>query len=146
MSIVIRRFSPEDRSVVADLWRLALPQPSGRNDPDSDISRKMQVQPELFFVAATDGSIVGTAMAGYDGHRGWIYYVVVHPDRRRGGVGRGLVVHAEKALRDIGCVKINLQVRAGNEQVVGFYTALGYVTEARISMGKPLRTEADAPG
>ncbi len=143
MNAVIRRFLCEDELAVADLWQLVFPDSSQWNDPVADISRKMRVQPELFFVASVGRDVVGTIMAGYDGHRGWIYYVVVHPERRRAGLGRRLVAHAEQALRDIGCPKANLQIRAGNEAAVGFYQALGYLQEPRVSMGKRLRTQAD---
>ncbi len=77
-------------------------------------------------------------MAGYDGHRGWLYAVAVDPGQRRGGVGTALVRHAEQMLRDLGCGKVNLQVRATNAAVVSFYERLGYAVEERISMGKRL--------
>jgi len=77
-------------------------------------------------------------MAGYDGHRGWLYTVAVSPQYRRQGIGRKLVQHAESALIEMGCLKINLQVRASNAEVVAFYQRLGYLVEERISMGKLL--------
>jgi ribosomal protein S18 acetylase RimI-like enzyme len=77
-------------------------------------------------------------MAGYDGHRGWLYSVAVDPDRQRQGIGRQLMDYAVDVLKTKGCVKINLQVRATNAGVVAFYEALGFVVEDRISMGKLL--------
>jgi ribosomal protein S18 acetylase RimI-like enzyme len=82
--------------------------------------------------------VVGTTMAGYDGHRGWIYSVAVAPSHRRQGIASRLVVHAERALIGKGCVKINLQIMEGNESVAAFYSELGYAVEKRISMGKRL--------
>src|SRR5947199_203513 len=67
----------------------------GHNEPHRSIQRKMAVQGELFFVARREGRIVGTTMAGYDGHRGWIYSVAVSPESRRSGIGRALLQHAE---------------------------------------------------
>ena len=75
-------------------------------------------------------------MAGYDGHRGWIYSLAVAPDLRGRGVGRALMAHAEAALAALGCPKINLQVVGANAEVVGFYRALGYSVEDRVSLGK----------
>jgi ribosomal protein S18 acetylase RimI-like enzyme len=75
-------------------------------------------------------------MAGYDGHRGWIYSVAVSPAHRRQGIGSLLVAHAERALIDLGSVKINLQIMEGNESVTAFYSSLGFSVEKRISMGK----------
>ena len=81
-------------------------------------------------------AVVGTIMAGYDGHRGWIYSVAVSPSHRRQGIGSRLVSHAERALTDRGCMKINLQIMEGNESVTAFYASLGYSVEKRVSMGK----------
>ena len=75
-------------------------------------------------------------MAGYDGHRGWLYSVAVDPKKRLSGLGSSLVHHAEKALADLGCMKINLQLLATNEATAAFYKSIGYSVEPRLSMGK----------
>jgi len=129
------------RAGVIHLWNLAFDHPGGHNDPALSIARKQAVDDGLFFVAFAGpgaGRVVGTIMAGYDGHRGWLYSVAVLPEYRLRGIGAALISHAEAALVERGCTKINLQVVAGNEAVVGFYEALGYVQEPRISMGKPM--------
>ncbi len=108
------------------------------NDPYQDIQRKLHVQPELFLVGELDDQLVATVMAGYDGHRGWINYLAVHPDCRRTGIGRRMMTEAEKRLRAAGCPKVNLQVRTGNTAAGGFYKAIGFKTDAVISFGKAL--------
>jgi len=140
-AFTIRTFDRRDTDAVVALWEDAgLTRPW--NDPRADIARKLAVQPELFLVAVepaaagagtgtgmgTDESarIVGSVMAGYDGHRGWLYYLASASDRRGAGIGRGLVAEAERLLLAMGCPKVQLMVRAGNEQVLGFYDALGY--------------------
>ena len=77
-------------------------------------------------------------MAGYDGHRGWLYAIAVHPDWRRSGLGSRLVRHAERALAGLGCMNINLQLLATNSATVDFYESIGYVVEPRVSMGTVL--------
>jgi ribosomal protein S18 acetylase RimI-like enzyme len=77
-------------------------------------------------------------MGGYEGHRGWINYLAVDPDRQSVGLGATLMEYAESKLRELGCVKINLQVRSSNEKVLGFYRAIGYLEDDVISMGKRL--------
>ena len=96
------------------------------------------MQPELLLVAGHGGRVVGTVMAGYEGHRGWIHYLGVVPDLQRGGLGRALMADAERRLIALGCQKINLQVRGDNAVVVAFYERLGFEVEPRISMGKRL--------
>lgn len=134
----VRTYADEDEEGVANLWREVFPDAPAWNRPEDDIRRKLAIQRELFLVAEQDGRIVGSAMAGYDGHRGWVYYVAVAPDRRRQGIGTALMDEVERGLARIGCPKLNLQVRADNEAVVAFYRRLGYAVEERISMGKRL--------
>ncbi len=134
----IRAFRGEDHDAVVQLWRVVFPDAPARNDPILDIQRKMTVQPELFLVASASAAIVGTAMAGFDGHRGWLHLVAVAPDHRRHGIGAALVRTAEARLSALGCPKLNLQVRASAPEAVGFYERLGYAVEERISMGKVL--------
>ena len=84
---------------------------------------------------------MGTAMAGFDGHRGWLYAIAVHPEFRHRGIGRDLVHHAEQALEALGCLKVNLQIVSSNQATSEFYEKLGYQVEPRISMGKLLGNE-----
>ena len=134
----IRPFAEPDTPAVVALWGGALGYDAPHNEPLAAIRRKLAHQRELFFVAMLEGRLAGTVMAGYDGHRGWIYSLAVAPDLRRRGVGRALMNHAEGALADLGCPKINLQVVGTNAEVVGFYRALGYRVEDRVSLGKIL--------
>lgn len=141
-AIQIHSFSLEQTEAVVALWeRCGLTRPW--NDPRKDIARKLLVQPELFLVAATDEQIVGTVMAGYEGHRGWINYLGVDPAYQRQGIGRLLMSAAEEKLQARGCPKINLQVRSTNSAVIAFYNAIGYAVDDVTSLGK--RLEHDGP-
>ncbi|MEO6278693.1 MAG: GNAT family acetyltransferase [Roseateles sp.] len=124
------------RSQVIQLWETVFGYETAHNTPSLAIDKKLEVRDDLFFVAAIEGTIVGTILAGYDGHRGWLYSVAVHPSYRNKGLGSALVAHAEVALTKKGCMKINLQIMTGNESVSRFYESLGYVVEKRVSMGK----------
>ena len=140
----IRSYRESDEAAVVDLWREVFPDAPSWNDPEADIRRKLAVQPELFYVALLDDEPVGTAMAGYDGHRGWVHYVAVKPPHRRLGIGTALMRRVEEALARMGCPKLNLQVRGSNDQVVAFYERLGYHVEERVSMGKLLQADRGA--
>jgi ribosomal protein S18 acetylase RimI-like enzyme len=124
------------RNQVIALWRTVFGYETAHNRPDIVIDKKLAVKDDLFFVAIADKTVIGTLMAGYDGHRGWIYSVAVSPSHRRRGIGSRLVSHAEQALARNGCVKINLQIVEDNESVSAFYASLGFSIENRISMGK----------
>ena len=131
----IRSYSSEDRDQIITLWQNIFSDNSPINQPSKVIDAKLAVD-ELLFVAEDNNVIIGTAMAGYDGHRGWLYLVAVDPQQRRKGIGQQLVKHAMKALKTVGCVKVNLQIRSTNNQVISFYESIGFVSEDRISMGK----------
>ena len=135
--IEIRPFQPSETDAVVALWDACdLIRPW--NDPRRDIERKLRVDPELFLVAVEDELVVGSVMAGYEGHRGWINYLAVDPSRRRQGLGTRLMDEAERLLAERGCPKINLQIRSENADVIAFYGALGYRTDDVVSLGKRL--------
>ena len=136
--LAIRAYAESDEAQVIQLWRDVFPDNPAWNVPQADIQRKLAVQRDLFLVGDLRGEIVGTVMAGFDGHRGWVHLVAVAPRHRQRGFGRALMTEAERRLRDIGCTKINLQVRATNQGVISFYESLGYAVEERVSMGKRL--------
>ncbi|HEX3765126.1 MAG TPA: GNAT family acetyltransferase [Kofleriaceae bacterium] len=137
MTLVIRTFIAADEAAVVALWRAAgLTRPW--NDPHADIARKQAVQPELFLVGELAGEIIATAMAGYDGHRGSVYYLAVSPAHQRRGHGQAMMAEVERRLEAIGCPKLNLMVRHDNRPAVGFYARLGYDEAAVIVLGKRL--------
>ncbi|MDQ1122697.1 GNAT family acetyltransferase [Microbacterium trichothecenolyticum] len=143
MTTMIRPFVPADEDAVVALWEQAgLTRPW--NDPRADIRRKLTVQPELFLVAVDAEVVVGTVMAGYDGHRGWLYYLATASTHRGRGVGRALVAEAERLLEAMGCPKVQLMVRPDNTGARGFYDVLGYEPFATWATGK--RLIVDGPG
>jgi ribosomal protein S18 acetylase RimI-like enzyme len=139
MNITITNYNDHShRSHVIGLWQTVFAYETAHNRPDLVLDKKLSVNDDLLFVALADNTVVGTIMAGYDGHRGWIYSVAVSPSHRRQSIGSQLVSHAERALIAKGSVKINLQIIQGNEAVTAFYASLGFSVENRISMGKPI--------
>ena len=132
----IRRYEDGDFHGLDTLWTEAFPNDPLWNRARHAVPAKLAFQPDLLFVAVDGADVLGSVMAGYDGHRGWLYAVAVRRSHRGAGVGSALVRHAEKALLALGCGKINLQVRTANEAVVGFYERLGYAVEDRVSLGR----------
>lgn len=136
---MIRPFRDEDTEQVVDVWRAAgLLRPW--NDPHQDIARKTVMDDGLFLVAEQDSTVVGSVMGGYDGHRGWIYYLAVDPECQGNGIGKALMDETERLLAERGCPKVNLQIRTGNEDVIAFYRQLGYRLDDVVSAGKRLDT------
>jgi ribosomal protein S18 acetylase RimI-like enzyme len=126
------------RDPVLALWKAVFGYEAAHNRPEFVIDQKLAVDDGLFFVAIQRERVIGTAMAGYDGHRGWIYSMAVDPQQRQKGIGSALLACAERRLSSLGCAKVNLQILHDNHAVQRFYQANGYTTENRISMGKQL--------
>jgi ribosomal protein S18 acetylase RimI-like enzyme len=139
----IRVVESADLEALVALWHEVFPEyrdpTKPQRDPRANIERKLAQRDGLFWLAEGGEGIVGTAMAGYDGHRGWLYSVGVHPRVRRSGLARALVAHAEAALAKRGCPKINLQVMTVNESAQAFWRAVGYAPDLVVSFGKRMK-------
>jgi GNAT superfamily N-acetyltransferase len=136
-SLHIRPFERADTEAVVALWHeVGITRPW--NDPHRDIERKMTVQPELFLVMVDEDQLVATAMCGFDGHRGWLYYFAVSPAHQGSGLGSTLLEHVEGLLVDRGCPKLNVQIRDGDDQLVRRYERWGYAEDGATGMGKRL--------
>jgi ribosomal protein S18 acetylase RimI-like enzyme len=138
----IREVTPDDTDAVIAFWQAVFPEYADPAFPQrnmvSSIRRKLAAGDGLFWLGEIDARVIGTAMAGYDGHRGWLYSFAVHPDWRGRGHGRALLRHAEEALRALGCPKINLQVSSNNDGGIGFWRANGYLQDEVLSFGRRL--------
>jgi ribosomal protein S18 acetylase RimI-like enzyme len=135
VKLFIRVYEKKDEIEVIKLWKncnMIVP----RNDPKLEINSKVNYQPDLFFVGLYKKKLIATIMVGYEGHRGWINYLVVHPDYQRRGFGKQLMNHATKILSKMGCQKINIQIRKSNKPVIQFYKKLGFEDDKVISYGK----------
>lgn len=134
----IRVFKQADFENVVTLWeRCDLLRPW--NDPEIDIERKMNYDPDLFLVADINGDVVGTLMGGYDGHRGSIYYLGVDPDYRGRGIANALMSRLEKKLIARGCPKLQITLDDdNNDTVIGMYENLGYEIQDQLCLSKRL--------
>nr|WP_243857188.1 GNAT family acetyltransferase [Sphingomonas leidyi] len=133
---MIRRAHAGDAGPVVALWRdCGLTRPW--NDPEQDFARALAAEAATILVAQGEGGgIAGSVMLGDDGHRGWVYYLAVAPAARGTGLGRALMAEAEAWLRARGCPKIQLMVREGNAEALGFYEALGLERQGVVTLGR----------
>lgn len=137
MEMKIRSYRKTDEKIIIQLWEecgLTVPW----NNPQLDIDRKLRENSEEFLVGQIDDEIMATAIVGFDGHRGWVYYLGVKPKYRSEGFGNQMMKVAEKHLINIGCPKINIMVRESNSKVINFYEAIGYEKQNIVTLGKRL--------
>jgi hypothetical protein len=116
---MIRQARAEDAGSVIALWGdCGLTRPW--NDPERDFARALAAEASTILVAEGEGGgMTGSVMLGDDGHRGWVYYLA-----------------AEAWLRARGCPKIQLMVREGNGEALGFYEALGLERQGVVTLGR----------
>lgn len=128
----------DDRETVVALWRACdLTRPW--NDPDRDFLLAVSGAISTVLVVRDGDAITGSVMVGFDGHRGWVYYLAVHPGFRRTGLGRALMAAAEDWLVERGAPKIQLMVREVNAAATRFYEALGLERQAVVTYGRFLK-------
>ena len=124
----------EDAAAVVALWQMC-ELTRAWNDPHADFAQAFATPSAVVLVSRADGAIVASVMTGFDGHRGWVYYLAVAPEHRRVGCGRAMLHAAEAWLRDRGCRKLQLMVRDDNP-ASGFYEALGYARQPVVTLGR----------
>jgi Acetyltransferases len=132
-----RKFKKSDTKAIIELWKkckLIVPW----NNPYKDINRKLSIKDNLFIIGEINKNIIASAMAGYDGHRGYIYYLAVLPQYQKKGIGSEMLYLIEKKLKRLGCPKINLFVRNTNIKVKNFYKVNKYQFQDSQIYGKRL--------
>lgn len=135
MGVTIRAADPADREATVALWEAAgLTRPW--NDPRADFELALSTPTSVVLLAEAGRDLHGSVMVGFDGHRGWVYYLATSPDRRGQGIGRQLMLAAEDWLKAHGSPKIQLMVRGDNLAARGFYDALGYEVQDVVTIGK----------
>lgn len=123
--MIVGELAPAEGEAAVALWRACgLTRPW--NDPHADLALALATPTTTILAGRIDGRLVATVMTGFDGHRGWVYYLAVSPDAQRGGHGAAMMRAAESWLRDRGVPKLNLMVRGDNLAATGFYEAIGY--------------------
>jgi ribosomal protein S18 acetylase RimI-like enzyme len=130
-----------DAPAVIALWQACgLTRPW--NDPAADFALALR-EAQADVLVLRDGAVVcGSVMVGFDGHRGWIYYLAVAPEWRHAGIGRALMRVAEDWLRARGAPKVQLMVRGDNAAALGFYEALGLARQDVAVFGRFLEDGA----
>ncbi len=133
----IELYQADDEADIISLWQeceLVVPW----NNPLTDIERKTGDSPHLFFVGRFDEELVASCMAGYDGHRGWIYFLAVRKAHRRKGLAARLTSHVEASLIEMGCPKLEMMVRNSNTSVISFYRNIGFNPDPVMVLSKRL--------
>lgn len=138
LELTLREAISTDAPAIIALWQACgLTRPW--NDPQADFAQAIAGPTSTVLVVEQEQTLAGSVMVGFDGHRGWVYYLAVAPEHRRNGLGRTLMDSAEVWLRARSAPKIQLMVRDDNHAALGFYEALGLERQKVVTLGKFLK-------
>ena len=140
----LRTGQPKDADAVVELWRTAGAVPTTTDDPESVRSLLVR-DPEALLLAEEDGAVVASLIVGFDGWRGHLYRLAVHPQWRRRGLGRAMVEAAERSLTRRGVRRINALVVEDDPVAVAFWKAVGYPNDLHVGRHVKNLTEASLP-
>ena len=130
-SLSIRACRLEDIQGVLELWRQAEATP-GVTDTADDLRRAVAESPAVVLVAELGGRLIGSVIGTFDGWRGNIYRLAVHPDCRRQGIAHALVAEVEMKLAERGAKRITALVEKDHPWAMSFWEAVGYRVDERI--------------
>ncbi len=124
-TFVIRKCRSDEVHAVLALWQQAEATPDV-SDTVEDLTRAIVDSPALVFVAEAEGRLVGSIIGSFDGWRGNIYRLAVHPDCRLQGIARALVAEVEQQLSQQGAKRMIAPVEQGHPWAMGFWQSVGY--------------------
>jgi len=141
LSLDIREIDDGDVTPLLALWRICeLTRPW--NDPRADIAHARTTEHATILLGFQGYALVASVMVGYDGHRGWVYYLAVDPSQQNRGHGRAMMTAAEAWLVARGAPALRLMVRDANIDALAFYTKLGFERQDVVVLGKRLGQRA----
>ena len=123
--MLIRPAHSEDIEEVLALWSDAEAEPT-HTDNAASLQLLLRHDPGSLLVSELDGRVVGTVISGWDGWRGSIYRLVVHPRDRRQGLARQLLSEAESRLTKLGARRMQAITVASDQRAAGFWGTSGW--------------------
>ena len=129
MSPTLRFATPADVPALLALWEVAAENDARPADSAEKIEALLARDPEACTLAVDGGRVVGSLISGWDGWRAHLYRLAVHPEARRGGIGRLLLEHAEERFRRLGATRVDAMVLEGNELGQTIWRASGYAPQ-----------------
>lgn len=122
----IERARSADIGEMLDLWRSIPGLGIGQGDEEASLKFFMDRNSSSCLVLKESGRLIGTVMGGFDGRRGYIYHLAIHPDYRGKGYGKALLDHVTRELKALGAPKIHLFAFNDNQAAAGFYPSQGW--------------------
>lgn len=96
-------------------------------DSKANTARYLKRNPGLSFVALDENRIIGCAMCGHDGRRGYLQHVIVLPEYRKLGIASQLIESCLSKLESIGIFKTHIDVFTNNHLANQYWVKRGWI-------------------
>jgi ribosomal protein S18 acetylase RimI-like enzyme len=126
---IIRSATPADAEAVLSLWAAA-GVPPGVSDTLHGLAALLDTDEQALLIAESDGQLLGSLIAAWDGWRGSFYRLAVHPDRRREGIATALLEEGERRLGARGARRLTAIVADDEPLGARFWSSVGYERQA----------------
>lgn len=131
---VLRPFEPCDHPAALALWQRTEGMGLGAWDEAEPVHRFLERNPGLSVVAECDGRLVGAALCGNDGRRGFLYHLAVDREFRGRGLGRQMVDHCLSRLRELGLTRCHIVAYQDNVEGRSFWRHLGFRERTELAL------------
>lgn len=122
----IKKMKMKDISQLLQLWKEANLTIENPKKEIYEAKKMLLMNPDSCFVAMDGEKIIGSVFGIFNGRRAWIYHLAVHQEWQKQGIGKAMLLQAEKAFVALGATRINLWVELTNLKVAPFYEKCGY--------------------
>jgi ribosomal protein S18 acetylase RimI-like enzyme len=134
MKILIEPMTIDHYEEVIALWKNFENVGLSSADEREKIKAYFDRNPGMSFVAKENGVIVGAALCGHDGRRGYLHHLAVEQSYRKKGIGRKLADRCIESLRDMGIEKCHLFVFHRNKDGKAFWEKIGWTPRTDIQV------------
>ncbi|MHA1472306.1 MAG: GNAT family N-acetyltransferase [Promethearchaeota archaeon] len=129
----IEKFKIEYYDEVVKLW-IKTGIEVGASDTIEEVSRVFNRNPDLFLIGKEEEKIVAVVIGAFDGRRGYVHHLAVHPDYQKIGLGKTMMDALTEQFRAKNIHKVHLFIQKSNKSVLEFYNNLGWGVREDIIM------------
>ena len=134
MKVIIESMTIDHYDEVIALWKDSENIGLSSADERENIKSYLARNPAMSFVAKENDDIIGAALCGHDGRRGYIHHLAIAESHRKKGIGRKLVERCIESLRNIGIQKCHLFIFHTNKEGKAFWNKIGWSLRSDIQL------------
>ena len=134
MKVLIEPMTIDHYNEVIALWKVSENVGLSSADERENIKSYLARNPAMSFVARDNGEIIGAALCGHDGRRGYLHHLAIAEHHRKKGIGRKLAERCMESLKNVGIQKCHLFVFLMNTEGKAFWGKIGWSLRSDIQV------------